>query len=180
VQIPLNRRQRHAHHGDVQQQHERGRAHQRQSPPLAWSARCESRCRLDASEPIGVRGRQDGLVGIRPLVVQPARAGGCRCHPMGATRPARPHVPPFRAGQRGWDGPDFPMPEFAADAWMNSPSAGRMYPAATAASTDLVHCETKAPWFLYSVSARGHEQSVTCSSTSDTSPVASIQPTVDA
>ena len=33
-QIPLNRRQRHAHHGDVQQQHERRRAHQQQRPPL--------------------------------------------------------------------------------------------------------------------------------------------------
>ena len=34
VQIPLNRRQRHAHYGDVQQQHEHRRAHQRQGPPL--------------------------------------------------------------------------------------------------------------------------------------------------
>src|SRR5207344_3464343 len=33
-QIPLNRWQRHAHHGDIQQQHERRRAHQRQGPPL--------------------------------------------------------------------------------------------------------------------------------------------------
>ena len=34
MQIPLNRRQRHAHHGDIQQQHERRRAHQHQRPPL--------------------------------------------------------------------------------------------------------------------------------------------------
>ena len=33
-QIPLNRWQRHAHHGDIQQQHERRRAHQHQGPPL--------------------------------------------------------------------------------------------------------------------------------------------------
>ena len=33
-QIPLNRWQRHAHDGDIQQQHERRRAHQHQSPPL--------------------------------------------------------------------------------------------------------------------------------------------------
>jgi hypothetical protein len=32
-QIPLNRWQRDAHHGDVQQQHERRGAHQRQGPP---------------------------------------------------------------------------------------------------------------------------------------------------
>src|SRR5215470_9125447 len=33
-QIPLNRRQRDAHYGDIQQQHERRRAHQHQRPPL--------------------------------------------------------------------------------------------------------------------------------------------------
>ena len=34
LQIPLNRWQRHAHYGDIQQQHEHRRAHQHQRPPL--------------------------------------------------------------------------------------------------------------------------------------------------